>query len=157
MPANFIRIIITGDPVAKGRPRTVKLPDGSITTHTPKKSRRWEQDARMVAREQVGDMALHQGAVGIRVVAAFSIPKGWTKWKVEAALKGKVCHTVRPDGDNILKAVKDALNGIIWRDDSQVVRATVEKRYSDRPLVGIEVTLLDGLCSHTTKKPEQER
>ena len=35
--------------------------------------------------------------------------------------------------DNILKAAADACNGIVWKDDSQIVTATIEKRYSTTP------------------------
>ena len=37
-----------------------------------------------------------------------------------------------PDTDNVLKAVSDAMNGIVYRDDSQVVNAVVWKRYSEQ-------------------------
>ena len=37
--------------------------------------------------------------------------------------------TSRPDADNYAKLVLDALNGVLWRDDSQVVRLFVEKAY----------------------------
>lgn len=40
-------------------------------------------------------------------------------------------HTKRPDVDKLTRAVNDALSGVIWRDDSQVVTQTVHKRYAE--------------------------
>lgn len=45
----------------------------------------------------------------------------------------------KPDADNYLKGVKDALKGIIWKDDSQVVDAFVRKRYSARPRIEVKI------------------
>lgn len=39
--------------------------------------------------------------------------------------------TARPDIDNLVKAVTDALNGILWKDDSQIVSLSAEKRYGE--------------------------
>lgn len=46
-----------------------------------------------------------------------------------------------PDVDNIAKACMDALKGIVWHDDSQIVRVTMEKHYTlTRPHMVVEVT-----------------
>ncbi len=45
----------------------------------------------------------------------------------------------RPDLDNLVKAVKDALNGVLWRDDSQVIELEAKKIYGNPPGVEIEV------------------
>ena len=49
--------------------------------------------------------------------------------------------TKKPDADNILKAISDALNGIVYRDDSQVCDCSVVKLYSKNPRV--EVSIVD--------------
>lgn len=51
-------------------------------------------------------------------------------------------HTKRPDIDNLAKAVKDALKGVIYADDSQIVEAYLKKRYGE-PMVKIEVRTLE--------------
>jgi Holliday junction resolvase RusA-like endonuclease len=48
--------------------------------------------------------------------------------------------TKRPDWDNLGKLVSDSLNGLAYKDDSQIVEATAAKYYSDRPRVEIEIT-----------------
>jgi len=54
-------------------------------------------------------------------------------------LEGRVLPTSKPDGDNNLKLVQDALNEIVWRDDAQVVDARVIKRYAAEPALRIQV------------------
>jgi len=52
-------------------------------------------------------------------------------------------HTKRPDLDNLIKSVKDALTGIIWKDDSQIVKLRAEKRFGPEQ-VNIKVNFLEG-------------
>jgi len=54
----------------------------------------------------------------------------------------EVYHTKKPDIDNLAKAVKDALKGIIYKDDSQIVEAYLSKQYGE-PAVKIEVKTLE--------------
>ena len=51
-----------------------------------------------------------------------------------AMLRGGICHTVKPDLDNLAKQLKDAMTRLrFWHDDKQVVRLVCEKRYGERP------------------------
>ena len=67
----------------------------------------------------------------VHIQAFFEIPKSYSKKKRELALAGKIRPTVKPDTDNISKNIKDALNGIAYPDDKQVVSETIEKFYDD--------------------------
>ena len=62
----------------------------------------------------------------------------WSRRDQEAALAGGIRPTSKPDWDNHAK-VTDALNGIVWHDDSQVVDGRSIKVYSDSPALRIEV------------------
>lgn len=75
------------------------------------------------------------GPVMLNVLAIFPIPVSWSKRKKAAANY----VTTKPDADNILKAIADALNGIVYTDDKQVVDTFVRKRYGDQPRVEITV------------------
>lgn len=57
------------------------------------------------------------GPIRIDCVFIFPRPKGMI-WKTKPM--PRVPHVSKPDTDNVVKAVKDALSGIIWRDDAQV-------------------------------------
>lgn len=65
------------------------------------------------------------------------IPKSFSKKKYEQALSGEIRPTVKPDCDNIAKNINDALNGIVYPDDKQIVSLTVNKIYSDNEFVKV--------------------
>lgn len=67
----------------------------------------------------------------VHIQAFFEIPKSYSKKKRELVIAGKIRPTVKPDTDNISKNIKDALNGIAYPDDKQVVSEMIEKFYDD--------------------------
>ena len=78
------------------------------------------------------------GPVALRLCVYLAVPSSWPAWKRQAALRGHVRPTGKPDLDNILKAAKDAMNGVLWVDDAQVVLVVTDKAYSDTPRVEIQ-------------------
>ncbi len=73
------------------------------------------------------------------VEAVLPVPPSWSKQKREDALRGLKRPTGRPDVDNYAKIVLDALNGIAWKDDSQVWQLTATKRYGPNPHLTVTV------------------
>jgi len=71
------------------------------------------------------------------IVAFYGIPKSERKWKQKLMRSGEIRPMKKPDSDNIAKVILDALNGIAFRDDSQVIDLHVTKHYSDDPRVEI--------------------
>lgn len=128
-------IRVAGVPVGKGRPRFVRA---TGRAYTPQKTRSYEDVIRYTAQVEMGDRPLLEGALDVLVVASFPIPASMSKGKRLAALSGALHPTVKPDADNLLK-VLDALNGIVFADDKQVVRADVRKVYSATPELTIRV------------------
>lgn len=137
---NPIVIELPGVPVGKGRPKFVKA---TGIAFTPAKTRSYESHLRLAAQEAMGARPPIDGPISIMMAALLPVPKSWTQKKRAAALLGIVRPTSKPDADNYLK-LSDALNEIVFRDDSQVVEATVRKAYSDRPLLRIEIRELNG-------------
>jgi len=72
------------------------------------------------------------------LIADRAIPKSWSRAEHQAALDGRLLPTAKPDFDNHGKIV-DALNGIVWKDDAQIVDARIIKRFHQRPALTIEV------------------
>jgi len=137
--AEAIDILIPGNPVPKGRARAF-LRGNRIGHHTPEKTRVWEGVARMAASEAMGRRSPLDGPVVLSVVATFVAPPSWPKWRQELLGQDGVGHTTRPDLDNLVKAVKDACNGIVWRDDCQVVRIEADKVYGSTPAMTVRVS-----------------
>jgi Holliday junction resolvase RusA-like endonuclease len=65
----------------------------------------------------------HRGPVLLGVKSVFPVPQTWPMWKRNLALSGQIRPIAKPDIDNLTKLVMDALNGICWIDDAQVVGA----------------------------------
>ena len=112
-------------PVAKGRPRL-----GNGRAFTPAKTRLAEAEIRKQIEAQ--PHPTYEGPVG--VILKFYLPR---------PKKPKhLLPIVRPDLDNYAKLVLDAVNGILWEDDSQVVGLKCAKLYvtgTDKPCTEIEI------------------
>ena len=99
------------------------------------------------AREEMGDREPLMVPIHLFVRATFDIPESWPNWKRDAALAGHIEHTRKPDADNLLKLVKDALNAVAWRDDSYISSCAVEKTFGFLLGVQVEITPLPKLPS----------
>jgi len=119
---------VAGKPKGKGRPRF-----GRGRTYTPKATVDYERLIQDCLKKEVPDIIPLEGPLSISVTAVFPIPKSWPSGKKELARSGVVWHTARPDSDNILKVVCDALNEIAWHDDSQICLAKISKKYGSWP------------------------
>lgn len=137
-PDDCIRFEVGGPPVAKGRPRMTR--NGFV--YSPAKTRKYEAHARLAAQEAMDERAPIDGPVKVEVFAWLPIPKSWSKKKRGKAELGYVAATKRPDCDNYCKAALDALNGVVFYDDSQVIELLVRKGYSVKPRLFISVAPL---------------
>lgn len=133
-----VRFTIEGNPVAKGRHRSYINKGGRIGTYTPQKTESWENYIRMVARTYAPG-ELMTGPVKLQCMFYMQIPKSWSQKKKEEAQTFNRFPTTKPDLDNMVKLVKDALKGIIWHDDSQVVFSRETKFYSVKPRTEIYI------------------
>lgn len=123
-----VTITVLGEPKGKGRGRVGRLANGRPVVFTPSATRTYEGRLQDAASAEMGGRPPMEGPVEVHMLAQFLVPASWSKKKQAAALCGEIRPTKKPDGDNILKCC-DALNKMVWRDDSQIVKATVEKRY----------------------------
>jgi Holliday junction resolvase RusA-like endonuclease len=78
------------------------------------------------------------GALALIVDCEFSVPESWPEYRRQAALNGQ-WHTSRKDVDNVVKAVSDSCNGIIYDDDSQIAVVVGTKCYSSEPKTKVSV------------------
>ena len=127
-----IHFHIPGQPVGKGRPRIGKV-GAHARMFTPAKTVNYESTVALFAAQAMAGRALLTGPVNLQMRVDFPIPASWSIKKQRAAEAGEILPTVKPDSDNIVKAVCDAINGVVWKDDVQVVDLTLKKRYSVLP------------------------
>lgn len=132
---------IPGEPVAKARARATMIA-GRARMYTPAKTERFEARVALFAQQAMAGRPPLEGAVALTVVALFPVSESWPKKRKAAALEGRELHTKKPDLDNIIKAVKDGMNGIVWRDDAQVaILRECRKGYDALPRVHVMVEL----------------
>lgn len=132
----MIVIDLAGVPVPKGRPRFSRK---TGHTYTPTKTRSYEDAVKFAASEAMKGRVPFEGPCSMRIIASLPVPASWSKKKQTAAREQTLLHTKRPDVDNFMKCALDALNEVVFRDDSQVVKIVATKLYSDKPGLLIEI------------------
>ena len=137
----MIEFTIPGDPRGKARPRVVGLKNGASMSYTPDKTVAYEELIRQRFRQQWPSKELpfpDKTPVCVMITACFGIPKSTSKKARIAMLSGQTYPTKKPDVDNVVKIVLDALNGFAWHDDAQVIDLHISKTYTEKePFVRI--------------------
>lgn len=120
----------------KDRPRMTR----SGHVYTPKATGDFEEKVRRHFRRAVhGPIVPLEGPVSVTIKAYHPIPRSAPKFKQQAMLSGDLVPLTKPDADNVLKLVLDALNGLAYLDDKQVTHLRYQKRYALEPAVYIRV------------------
>ena len=133
---NGIEFIIPGQPQGKARARTTRH-----GTYTPENTVLYENFIKICYRQKSRNYT--EKPLHISIVANFEPTKSASKVQRQAMLSGLIKPTKKPDIDNIAKVVLDALNGIAYKDDTQVIRLELIKRYSDRAEVSVHIQEVD--------------
>ena len=124
----YISFTVEGNPVPKGRPRTA-VRGGKAIVYTPSNTVKYEQYVKLVASQHKPKEIL-TGAIDLSLDIYIKRPKSLPK-KVEHNIK-------KPDVDNIAKLIMDALEGVIYERDAQVISLLVTKQYGEpRVEVGV--------------------
>lgn len=115
----MIELVIHGKPVGKARPRFGRRKDGGVATFTPRETKLYEQGVKTLAQVAMFGKEMLQGPVKVTIKAYFQHSKktGW--------------HISRPDLDNIVKAILDGLNGVVFHDDAAVCQIVATKEYGE--------------------------
>ncbi|GAA4650850.1 hypothetical protein GCM10023116_31330 [Kistimonas scapharcae] len=125
-----IMAVIPGTPTGKSRPRLTR----KGRAYTPAKTVLAEEHARTAVISQTGCKRL-EGPVALEILTVMPIPVSWSKKKQNAAQAGEIRPAVMPDFDNLAKLYCDAMNGVWWQDDRQIVDGRCIKCYGADPFV----------------------
>jgi len=127
---------IEGVPIAKGRPKFARR-GKFVTTYTPKKTKAYEEDVKTAALEYLERnfkiFNILRTPISVTIDIALGVPKSYSKKRREACLSGEERPLKKPDIDNVAKCITDALNGVLYIDDCQIVRLSITKRYDVVP------------------------
>ena len=133
---------VDANPVGKQRARYVKR-GNFVQTYTPDKTRNYESLIKEAAIQAMGSSECLETPVNLYLYIRAPIPKSLPKKRLEACLNGLEKPIKKPDASNVLKSVEDAMNGVVYKDDSQIVNIHVTKVYAS--VSGIDVCVKECL------------
>ena len=137
-----IHFQVDGDPKGKGRPRFSRA--GKFTrVYTDKQTLDYEAVIKFFAAQAMGSTDPLETPVSVFLYIRHGVPKSYSKNQTEACLSGLVSPVKKPDWDNVAKSVADAMNGVIYLDDSQIVYAVISKAYAAE--AGVDVVVAEKL------------
>ncbi len=128
---------VPGKIIGKGRPR---LNSYTGTVYTPTRTKDYETLVEQYFLLKYPRFKPFEGRVHVEIEANFEIPKSTKKVDKELMLEHKINPTKKPDIDNIVKIILDAMNGIAFKDDTQITKLQVEKIYSTSECVKIKIS-----------------
>jgi Holliday junction resolvase RusA-like endonuclease len=138
-----ITVVIGGPAVAKARPRATRR--GIL--YTPSHVRKYESHARLAAQLVMNGRPPIAVPVRAEITIDLAVPASWSRKRQDAAQRGEIRPTSRPDVDNYTKAAMDACNGIVVVDDSMIVELVATKRYARIAKLSITITPLAALTA----------
>jgi crossover junction endodeoxyribonuclease RusA len=133
---------VFGQPQPGGSKTAGRSLDGrTFVRDSNKKAAPWKERVTQVAGEMMSGRPLYSGPLLLTVVFYVPRPKGHygTKGLLPSAPKHP---TVRPDLTKLIRPLEDALTGICWRDDSQIVQQLAEKRYGEPARAEVRIAVL---------------
>lgn len=133
-----LKFEVPGSPIGQGRPKFSTI-NGHAKAYDPEKSRNYKAYVKLLATQAMKDtgFTMIEGPCSLDILTFFEVPKSKSKKFRQAALEGRERPTKKPDIDNIVKALQDALNGLAYKDDSSIVYLSVAKYYSEVPRVEV--------------------
>lgn len=131
------RFEIEGKIKGKGRPRFAKY-GGFVKAYTPEDTASYENLIKLQFKYSCGDWYSEQ-PLKMKITAIHGIVKSATKKNISKMLNGELKPVKKPDADNIVKIICDALNKIAYKDDTQVVELEFKKVYGELEKVIVEI------------------
>lgn len=128
---------VPGKVIGKGRPR---LNSYTGVVYTPTRTKDYESLVEQYFLLKYPRFKALEGRIKVSIIAYFSIPKTTKKADINEMLENNISPTKKPDIDNIVKSILDSMNKFAFKDDNQITKLEVEKKYSieDKVYVKIE-------------------
>lgn len=138
-----IKLKIPGEPCAQGRPR-FSTAGGYVKAYDPAKSRNYKAFVKLIATEEMRKQGwlYTELPLEVSVIAYLPIAASKSKKFKAAAIAGLELPTKKPDVDNLFKAVTDAMSGVIYKDDKQIVSVTIKKLYAEEPRLEVCIEVI---------------
>ena len=127
---------VIGDIKGKARPRVNTY---TCKAYTPTDTKDYELLVKQYFKIKYPRFVPLENRLSVKIVATFKVPKTTTKKDREQIEKGLISPTKKPDIDNIVKIILDALNQMAFKDDTQITKLEVEKVYGEEEKVYVAI------------------
>ena len=127
---------VEGTIVGKERPR-INMYTGNV--YTPNRTKDYEELIQQSFIIKYPHYQMLENRIAMEITAYMKIPKNTSKIKTEEMLSNTLSPTKKPDIDNIAKSVLDAMNKFVFKDDNQVSKISVEKKYGEIDKVYVKI------------------
>ena len=127
---------VPGKVIGKGRPR---LNSYTGVVYTPTKTKDYESLVEQYFLLKYSRFKTLEGRIRVSIIAYFSIPKATKKSDINEMLVNNISPTKKPDIDNIVKVVLDSMNKFAFKDDNQITKIEVEKKYALEDKIYIKI------------------
>ena len=134
-PKGKLSLSMPGEPMAKQRAKWMKY-----GTYTPEKTVSYETYIKQLFAIKYPDFTPLEGPLVMTIHAWVMIPKSTSEKKRKLMKEIGIRPVKRPDWDNIGKIASDALEGLAYKNDAQIVTGIVYKLYSERPRLEITIS-----------------
>jgi Holliday junction resolvase RusA-like endonuclease len=130
---------VEGTPIAKGRPKFRRI-NNFVSVYTPAKTKSYEVEVGKLAKAAMGDQEPLETPMVVCVYISMAVPKSYSKKRRQDCLDKVERPLKKPDIDNVVKAITDAMNGIVYQDDCQIVSLHSTKVYASEASVSVFVS-----------------
>lgn len=127
---------VIGEIKGKARPRVNTY---TCQVYTPNSTKDYENLIKQYFQIKYPRYVPFENRVAVTIKAYFKVPKTTTKKDKALIEEGKLSPTKKPDIDNVVKIVLDALNKMAFKDDNQITKLQVEKLYGEEEKIYIKI------------------
>lgn len=127
---------VPGKVIGKGRPR---LNTYTGIVYTPTKTKDYETLVEQYFLLKYPRFKQLEGRLRVSIIAYFSIPKATKKSDINEMLENNISPIKKPDIDNIVKVILDSMNKFAFKDDTQISKLEVEKKYGLEEKIYIKI------------------
>ena len=127
---------VPGKVIGKGRPR---LNSYTGVVYTPTRTKDYESLVEQYFLLKYPRFKALEGRIKVSIIAYFSIPKTTKKADINEMLENNISPTKKPDIDNIVKSILDSMNKFAFKDDNQITKLEVEKKYALEDKIYIKI------------------
>lgn len=127
------------EPVSQLRPKFSARPFPH--EYDPPKVKKYKVELHRLAVKAMSEQKMKplEGSIAVTITFYRAIQKSVSKAEHERRVNGQTLPNVKPDVDNYVKSLLDALNGAVWSDDAMITDLSAKKRYSEKPHIELEV------------------